>query len=308
MIAVKNLYKSFGDVKAVDNLSFKIKTGEIVGLLGPNGAGKTTTMRLLTGFLFPDRGRIQIDHLILDRSLEEAQKRIGYLPENNPLYKDMLVCEMLYLSMALKHIRKNHHKEALDFAVKSAGISEIFYHKIGNLSKGYKQRVGLALALLRRPSILILDEPTEGLDPNQRQEIRTLIKKLSHKRTILMSTHVMAEATAVCNRILILHKGKLVADGTPDALSHLAQSRRILHFDFEGQYVKERLKDLVGGQNIKFTSGKHNRWAGTLLTARDVQLQPKLSQEAREHAWTIWQMHEEEHNLEDIFQKLTRDH
>lgn len=217
MIKVKNLTKSFGVVKAVDNVSFTIRPGEIVGLLGPNGAGKTTVMRLLTGFLLPDHGLIQI----------EQKAGIGYLPENNPLYQEMLVVELLNFSAEIKQLSPGERKKAFDFVVSVLGLNEVFYRPISELSKGFRQRVGLALALLCQPKILILDEPTEGLDPNQRLEMRQLIKKMAKGRTIIMSTHVMPEAAAVCNRILIINQGKLVADATPKKLAVLAKSRKL---------------------------------------------------------------------------------
>ena len=195
MLTVQRLTKSFGSTKAVDDLSFSIAAGEIVGFLGPNGAGKTTTMRLIAGYLSPDSGKILIDNKPVGEEGSDARRHIGYLPENNPLYRDMLVSEFLTLSADLKGIPSEKRAEAFDFAVRAVDIGDVYYRPVGELSKGYKQRVGMAVALLHRPSILILDEPTEGLDPNQRTEIRTLIKSLAKDRTILLSTHVMQEAT-----------------------------------------------------------------------------------------------------------------
>jgi ABC-2 type transport system ATP-binding protein len=191
MITVKNLTKKFDSFKAVDDISFSVEKGEIVGLLGPNGAGKTTTMRMLTGFLSADAGSIKIDEIDIEKDPVTAQKKIGYLPENNPLYKNMQVAEFLELADQLHQIKEADKKEALDFAVKAVGIEKVYYRSIGELSKGYKQRVGIAAALIHRPEIIILDEPTECLDPNQRAEIRQLIKDLSKEHTIIMSTHVM---------------------------------------------------------------------------------------------------------------------
>lgn len=308
MIKIKNLHKNFGQVKAVDGLSFEAQEGDIIGLLGPNGAGKTTTMRLLSGFLFPDQGEILINDLPLEENLSLCQEQIGYLAENNPLYQDMLVSEILKLSMDLKHIRRDKRKEALDFAVSSVAISNVYYNPIKELSKGYKQRVGMAIALLRRPGILILDEPTEGLDPNQRQEIRNLIKRLAEKRTILMSTHVMAEASAVCNRILIINEGKLAAEGTPEELSSASHLEQIFSFDLEGERVESLLKEIIGSNKLEIKRMGEKRFAGKIMAAEKTNLQPALSRLAAENNWIIWRINEEEHKLEDIFEKLTHNH
>jgi len=308
MIKVKNLHKNFGQVRAVDGLSFEACEGDIIGLLGPNGAGKTTTMRLLSGFLFPDQGEILINNLPLEENLSACQEQIGYLAENNPLYQDMLVSEILKFSMDLKHIRADKRKEALDFAVSSVAVENVYYRPIKELSKGYKQRVGMAIALLRRPGILILDEPTEGLDPNQRQEIRNLIKRLAEKRTILMSTHVMAEASAVCNRILIINEGRLAAQGTPQELSSASHLAQVFSFDLEGENVENLLKNIIGKSELEIKKVGANRFAGKVKARGKMDLQPALSRLASENHWIIWRINEEEHKLEDIFEKLTSNH
>lgn len=305
MIQVTNLSKSFGDIKAVDGLSFEIKEGEIVGLLGPNGAGKTTTMRLLTGFLSPDRGKISIEGISVEENPTAAQAQIGYLPENNPLYKEMLVSEFLELSAELKNISKEERKSAYDFTVSATGTGEVFYRPIGELSKGYKQRVGLAAALLHKPKILIMDEPTEGLDPNQRTEIRALIKKLAKDRTIIMSTHVMQEASAVCNRMLIINKGKLVADGTPQQLSRAAKKERSLLLEIEGSDIESALKALPGLESSKIEKISRGRYKAELIAQKDTELQPEISNLAHKHKWVIWELVEEEQGLEEVFRKLT---
>lgn len=306
MIKIKNLSKSFGEVKAIDDLSLEIKPGEIVGFLGPNGAGKTTTMRLLSGFLYPDSGSITIDNVDLQDNIVESQKQIGYLAENNPLYRDLLVSEILNFSMDLKHLRRDKRKAALDFAVEAVNIQNVYYHPIKELSKGYRQRVGMALALLRRPKILIFDEPTEGLDPNQRQEVRSLIKKLATDRTIIMSTHVMAEASAVCNRIVIVNHGQLVADGSAEELSLLAHAQRVLDVEIEGNRVIESLNTISEAKNLKLNSIGANRFSGQIILSEKENLQPKISSLAAQNNWIIWKISEEETKLEDIFQLLTK--
>jgi ABC-2 type transport system ATP-binding protein len=213
MIRVQNVSKAFGSVQAVSGLSFDVDQGEIVGLLGPNGAGKSTTMRMMTGYLSPDSGDVLLDDVSVVTNPIMVQQQIGYLPENNPLYPDMLVSDLLSYSAQLKNISPETKEEAIDFAVKSVSIEDVYYRPIRELSKGYKQRVGLSVALLHKPKILILDEPSEGLDPNQRTEIRSLITSLAKHHTIIMSTHVMQEVEAVCNRMVIISNGTLVADG-----------------------------------------------------------------------------------------------
>ncbi len=304
MLTVKRLTKSFGDTKAVDDLSFSIAAGEIVGFLGPNGAGKTTTMRLIAGYLSPDSGTITIDNLPMGEEGSDVRRHIGYLPENNPLYKDMLVSEFLTLSADLKNIPADKRRAAFDFAVSAVDIGDVFYRPVGELSKGYKQRIGMAVALLHRPSILILDEPTEGLDPNQRTEIRALIKSLAKERTILLSTHVMQEASMLCNRILIIHHGKLVADGTPDELAKKSEHQTSLIVELEGKDIESALKSMAGVTRVVLDSLGGDRIRATLTTAGE-QLQPQVLKLAAKHGWKIWRLAEEEHKLEDIFHSLT---
>ncbi len=308
MIKVENLSKSFGDVKAVDGLSFEIGKGTITGFLGPNGAGKTTTMRLLSGYLFPDEGSISIAGIPITaqtRESTELKRYIGYLPENNPLYKDMLVSDLLNFSAELKKIPRDKRRSAFDFAVNAVKISEIFYRPIGELSKGYKQRVGMALALLHQPDILIMDEPTEGLDPNQRTEIRALIKQLAKNRTILFSTHVMQEAQAICDRMLIINKGKLIADGTTDELFRAAKHERTIILEVEGRGAEFSLRTLAGIEHTDFENLGNGRLRVKITASKNIEIRPDISRLARENNWTIWQLTEEEHKLEDIFHKLT---
>lgn len=307
MIIVDNLTKRFGTVTAVDNVSFQIEPGSVIGLLGPNGAGKSTTMRLLTGYIAPDSGAITVDGKSINTNTREIQRRIGYLPENNPLYTDMLVSEALTFAANLSGLTKKQHADAFDFAVSSVGIQDYFYRPINELSKGYKQRVGLAMALLHKPDILILDEPSEGLDPTQRSEIRSLIKTLSKDRTILLSTHVMQEVAAVCDRILIINKGKLVADGSPSELTAQAAGKRKILIKIEGNGITESLDKLDGVLDIRVIDTTGTIVSIELNIAQDAAIQPHLAQLVREHNWIIWELHEHVQNLEDVFQKLTID-
>lgn len=307
MIEVKNLTKKFGQIKAVDDISFSIGKGEIIGLLGPNGAGKTTTMRILTGFLSSDGGSVKINGIDIEKEPIESQKKIGYLPENNPLYKDMQVAEFLDLAANLHKIPEQRKKEALDFVVKSVGIEKVYYRPIGELSKGYKQRIGIASALIHNPEIIILDEPTEGLDPNQRTEIRQLIKELSKEHTIIMSTHVMQEASAVCNRMLIINKGRIIADGTPEQLSKLSNKKNVLILEVEGEKVKEQLQSLENVKEVKVEKARDKKFKVEIIPADDIQIEPAISQKIWENKWIIWKLEKQESNLEEIFRDLTKE-
>ena len=306
MVRVEHLTKSFGNIKAVNDLSFEVQKGEVVGFLGPNGAGKTTTMRLITGFYAPDGGNITIANIPVGEQTTEAQKYIGYMPENNPLYKDMLVSELLNLSAELKNIPRGKRRSAFDFVVSAVAIGDVFYRPISELSKGYKQRVGIAAALLHEPQILIMDEPTEGLDPNQRAEIRLLIKNIAKEHTIIMSTHVMQEAQAVCNRLIIINRGKLIADGTSEELSREARKERVIILHAEGKDIENSLKDLSGIKHAEFKQVSDGRTHSKLTTSQSVELQPAISRLAAERGWIIWRLQEEEHKLEDIFHELTQ--
>lgn len=307
LIEVNNIKKSFGSTKAVDGLSFQVGAGEIIGLLGPNGAGKSTTMRLLTGYISPDEGQIQVagEDILVNPTL--AQHKIGYLPENNPLYMDALVSEMLDLSADMHGLVGAARRSALDFVVPAVGLDDYYYRPIVELSKGYKQRVGLALALLHNPQILILDEPTEGLDPNQRTEIRKLIQQLSVERTILMSTHVMQEVAAVCSRIIIINHGELVADGTSAELMELAQGGKVIEFEIEGNGVADKLGNLELIKQLEVIAEQNGRVRMQAMLSGEVPVQPRLSELARQHSWVIWHMAEQKYDLEDVFHKITQE-
>ena len=307
MISVNEISKSFGTFKALDKLSFSVGEGEVVGLLGPNGAGKTTSMRIMSGFLSPDSGEVLIDGLSVLEDPISAQTKIGYLPENNPQYKDMLVSEILNFSAELKNISKKDLGEAVDFSVKAVNIEDVYYKPVKELSKGYKQRVGLAIALLHQPKILIMDEPTEGLDPNQRVEIRSLIKRLSADRTIIVSTHVMQEVEALCSRMIIINKGVKVADGSVAELKHGSIGDRIYRVDIEGADVRRQLERVSAFKKLIFDEVSEKRVEGTIVSSPDSPVQPVISQLAAQNGWIIWELSQEKLQLEDVFKNLTRE-
>ena len=214
LLALDGVSKEFHDITAVDRVSFDVDRGEVVGFLGPNGAGKSTTMRIITQYYDPDEGEIRLDGVALGDDPVAAKRRIGYLAENNPLYTDMLVFDYLVFIARLRDMTGRDATRAIDDAVGSTGIEDVYYRPIGELSKGFRQRVGLAQAILHRPDLLVLDEPTEGLDPGQRLEIRRLIGNLGKDRTVLLSTHVLSEVRDTCSRLLIINKGRIAADGS----------------------------------------------------------------------------------------------
>ena len=232
-IIVEKLVKTYGPQKAVDDISFKVNTGEVLGFLGPNGAGKTTTMKAITTFLIPDSGNIYIGNYSVGTNPEEVKQNIGYLPENNPLYEDMPVIDYLKFVGELQGITKEKITDSLLSVIDTCGLEAEKHKKISELSKGYKQRVGLAQALIHNPEVLILDEPTTGLDPNQIVEIRDLIRKIGREKTVILSSHILAEVEATCDRIMIINKGKIVADGTTVELRKQAQGNDIIKVRIE---------------------------------------------------------------------------
>ncbi len=305
MIKVKELSKKFNSTYAVKNLSLEIEEGKVFGLLGPNGAGKTTTMRLMTGYIYPDAGDVLFDGVSIVTHPREIQKNIGYMPETNPLYEDMLVSEALDFFADLKDIPKSKRRDAYDFVVDSVKLNDVFYRPIKELSKGYKQRTGLAIALLNRPKTLILDEPTEGLDPNQRTDIRSLIKDLSKNRTIVISTHVMQEAQAVCDHLFIISEGGLVADGTVQEITSMGEKKKTFEIDLEGSGIEEKIKIVSGIEEFKVKKKDGNRISASLTTSSDIILQPQLSKLIASNNWVVWKCVEKEEKLEDVFYKLT---
>ena len=330
LVELQNVVKRFGQVRAVDGVSFAIGRGEVVGFLGPNGAGKTTTMRLITQALEPDEGRIEIDGTAVADAPLEARRRIGYLPETNPLYGEMLVAEFLAFVGRLRGLDGTDLRTRIDRAVAQTGIGEIYHRPIGQLSKGFRQRTGLAQAILTEPDLLILDEPTEGLDPNQRAEIRRLITHLGADRTVLLSTHVMQEVRATCDRLLIIHRGQLIADGTVDALLAGGRSggtRVRAEIEADPAEAREALGRLAsvlevldaprddagraaGGRTAEGGRGTASDEAPgrprfVLVGAAGADPRPDVSRLAAERGWPLWELVREREDLEVLFRQLT---
>jgi ABC-2 type transport system ATP-binding protein len=305
LIALNNVTKSFGPTVAVDDVSFTVDHGEVVGFLGPNGAGKSTTMRLVTNYLEPEKGAVLIDGTDVRDDPVAVRRRIGYLPENNPLYPDMLVSEFLRFVGDLRGVGLDGPGSAIDDAVLATGIAEVFYRPIGELSKGYKQRLGLASAILHRPDFLILDEPTEGLDPNQRQEIRKLIREVGKDHTVLLSTHVLPEVEETCRRIIVIHEGKIVADGSTDELLARARGTRTIVVEVEGQGVDQAISSLSGIEEIADREEREGRTRMILAVGSGPDPRPEIFRLAKEKDWVLWELHEEMGSLQDLFSQLT---
>lgn len=306
MIETSGLTKRYGAVTALDHVSFVIRPGEIVGLLGPNGAGKTTMLKLLTGYLPPTEGSAKISDLdVVDDSLR-LRRSIGYLPEANPLYDDLAVYESLQWTARLRQIPAEQYAQVIRSAVERCGLTDVLGKNISELSKGYRQRVGLAQAILHDPEILILDEPTSGLDPNQQQEVLQLIQTLKQKKTVLLSTHILSEAQTACDRVLIIHQGKIVADGTPQLLSqNLTQGYRlVIELKAGAEAAQATLAEIPGVSKITLQQETEGRSLFLLeSTERDVR-EDVFARIVQRH-WTLLQMTPESVSLEDVFRQLT---
>ncbi|MCB0654117.1 MAG: gliding motility-associated ABC transporter ATP-binding subunit GldA [Saprospiraceae bacterium] len=299
-VSVKGLTKVYGDQKAIDNINFEAKKGEILGFLGPNGAGKTTTMKILTSFIPPTAGEASVCGFNVQEEEMEVRKRIGYLPEHNPLYKDMYVKEYLRFIGGLHKIKNMTSR--VDEMIELTGLEREQKKLIGDLSKGYRQRVGLAQAMIHDPEVLILDEPTTGLDPNQLAEIRALIKKTGQDKTVIFSTHIMQEVQALCDRVLIINKGKLVANNTIDELQSRITGETIITVEFDQQTSEQKLKSIIGVKKVK-ADGK-NRWK--LSTDLDADHRTDVFHFAVKEKLTLLEMHKEDMSVEDIFRSLTK--
>ena len=304
LLALDNVSKRFNGVTAVDQVSCTIGRGEVVGFLGPNGAGKSTTMRMITQYLDPDGGSITFDGMPLAEARESAKRRIGYLPENNPLYSEMLVSEYLDFMGRLRQIPPAQLRTATDEAVHSTAIQSVYYRPIAELSKGYRQRVGLAAAILHKPDLLVLDEPTEGLDPNQRVEIRRLIGDLGKDRTVILSTHVLTEVEHTCSRLLIISRGKLAADGPVADLINRAHGATTITLEAAGAGVVSGVETVPGVAKVETTGGTGDR-VRLRLTAGGDDIRPALFRLAVLRGWTLYELHQEAGSIEDLFRDLT---
>jgi len=300
-IKIEQVSKFYGSQKALDQVSFEIGTGELVGFLGPNGAGKSTLMKIITGYLSSDGGTVTINGETVETKNVAIRSQIGYLPENNPLYTDLYVRE--YLEMVAGFYQLQNKKEQVAKMVELTGLKTEQHKKIGALSKGYRQRVGLAQALIHDPAVLILDEPTTGLDPNQLEEIRQLIQTISANKTVMLSTHIMQEVEAICNRVIIINKGILVADGSIDQLKggQFAQKQTVL-VEFDKLPNLEALRKIQGLRKIEPIN------ATTFIAESDgsTDLRPALFHFAVQNQLVLLSLKEQQQSLENVFQDLTK--
>ena len=314
MIELAHVSRSFGSFKAVDDIGFSIRTGEIVGLLGPNGAGKTTTMRMITGFLDADAGTVAIDGRDIRTDEIGAKRKIGYMPESAPLYEDMIVEDYLNYIAAMQNVSA---KERVPFLCEACGLSEVMHKNIGELSRGFRQRVGLAHALMNDPEILILDEPTSGLDPNQIGEVRRLIKELGKTRTVIISTHILGEVEMLCDRVIIISHGKIVADSPTTELRSRYTGGADICVVVGGASQKalvSALEKLPGAEKVSafdipyadmgFSSGASV--CGARLSVKSgEELRPAVANLAAEKGWQLYELSLERNSLEDVFRTLT---
>jgi len=310
MIHVENLTKYYNQLCAVDQINFDIQKGEILGLLGPNGAGKTTTLRMLTGYLQPSSGSINIKGLSIDKHVLEIKKLLGYLPESAPLYHDMLVFDYLKYVAAIREIDSGQKLPRIRQLADLCGINEVMSQPIGELSKGYKQRVGLAHAMMNDPEVLIFDEPTSGLDPNQIVEIRKIIKEIGKEKTIIFSTHILSEAEATCDRIIIINQGQIVADGSTENLKQSLSSKNIMHLclqnaDFE--IVEANLSALDGVENVTKIREIDSKLDVSVTCQSAGDLRPDVYRKIKETDWILLDFHQETQTLENIFRELTKE-
>ncbi|MEM9326246.1 MAG: ATP-binding cassette domain-containing protein [Bacteroidota bacterium] len=304
-IIVQSLTKKYGEQKAVNDISFEVKTGEVVGFLGPNGAGKSTTMKMITCFMAPSAGDIRLDELSIHKDQESIKKKIGYLPENNPLYTDMPIIDYLRFSAEIQGVEKSLIPGRIGEMIEKCGLDREKHKNINELSKGYRQRVGLAQAMIHDPEILILDEPTTGLDPNQIVEIRKLIKELGKQKTVILSSHILSEVEATCDRILIINRGRIVADGSSDTLRQQAQGQELLTVSLEApaEEVQKALLGLATVETVNAVEEKEGFF--TVQSKPDSSSRKAIFDLCVSKKWYLLEMTGIETRLEDVFRDLT---
>ncbi len=313
MIQVESLHKHFGTTRAVDGLDFQVATGQVVGLLGPNGAGKTTTMKMLTCYLPPTSGVARVGGIDVVENPLEVRRQVGYLPENVPLYDDMGVIDYLDFVARARGLSAAERGPAIEKSAGRCGLEPVLHRNINELSKGFRQRLGLAQAIVHEPKLLILDEPTTGLDPNQIVEIRALIRELGQEKTVVLSTHILPEVEAVCDRVLIMHQGGIVADGSPAELHHRFQGAQELDITVSGvaaHALKKALSDLSGVEQVSFAEGQQAQdddGVSCQITAPgDVDLRADIFGLCVDNGWVLLEQRRRVVSLEQIFRQLTR--
>ena len=310
MIHVESLSRYYRDVCAVDGISFDVPRGQVMGLLGPNGAGKTTTLRMLTGFLVPSAGTIAVKDYRIDRDSLQIRRLMGYLPEAAPLYPEMLVYDYLSYIARIRQIPSGEIGARMRELARLCGLVGVMHRPIGELSKGYKQRVGLAHAMMGDPEILVLDEPTSGLDPNQIVEIREIIREIGRRKTVIFSTHILSEAEATCDRIVIINRGRIVADDRTETLKRDVGDRRVLHVVLTGareEEARSALESIPGLVELQCRTESDDRLRLALTLAGDTDLRPRIYEAIRRRDWGLLEFHQQRRTLEDVFRELTRE-
>ena len=310
MIQVENVTKRYGNFTAVDGISFEIDEGEIVGFLGPNGAGKSTTMNMITGFIEPSEGRIIVDGYDISKKTKKAKKQIGYMPEGVPLYSDLTVKEFVSYMADLKGCDKKIRNEEIKKVLNETGLTDVQNKLTKNLSRGYKQRVSMAGALVGNPKVIILDEPTVGLDPKQVTEIRALIKELGKNHTVILSSHILSEVSQICNRVIIINKGKIVAIDTPENLENKVVQNNAIYVtveDFEGKManIKEKLNNVTDVELVAENEDKTKKYI--IKGEKEVDLRKEIFETLAKEGITIFEMKKADATLEDAFVKLIND-
>ena len=310
MIHVENLTKYYQDLCAVDQVSFDISTGEILGLLGPNGAGKTSILRMLTGYLRTTAGDIQIKDYTVDKDPLEIKKLMGYLPESAPLYRDMITFDYLQFIADIRGMAPERKGARIRELSSLCGLDEVMHKTIGELSKGYKQRVGLAHAMMDDPEILVMDEPTSGLDPNQIIEIRDIIRRIGREKTVILSTHILNEAEATCDRIMIIHRGKIVADDTTDKLKKSMEGESLIRLALQRAdipSIKKTLGSIEGITEMRFGEEEEDFLKVTLVCRSTADLRAQIYERIKTTDWVLLEFQRKIQSLESIFHELTKE-
>jgi ABC-2 type transport system ATP-binding protein len=310
-IAVRNLTKLYGTEKAVNDISFDVNTGEILGFLGPNGAGKTTTMKIITCYMPPTSGKVEVEGLDIAEHSLEVRKKIGYLPEMNPLYLDMNVVEYLEYSARLHGLKDTLLRSRLKEMIDVCGIADVRHKDIGELSKGFRQRVGLAQAMIHDPEVLILDEPTSGLDPNQIVEIRNLIRQLGRAKTVVLSTHILSEVQATCDHVIIVNEGTIVADGTLEQLQQDFRGSEKISLELKSNTTNAmttiylKFKEIPHVESVEYGGGEGDLHKFSILTEKGFDIREEIFRRAVSEGWILMEISRKVTSLEEVFRKLT---
>ncbi|SEH05663.1 ABC transporter ATP-binding protein [Candidatus Venteria ishoeyi] len=310
MVEVKNLSRQFGTFTAVDNISFQVQQGEVLGFLGPNGAGKSTSMKMITGFLAPSAGTAIINGFDIINKPLQAKREIGYLPEGAPAYPDMTVVDFLEFIAEIRNFSGTEKSKRVDSVIERVSLESVRYQLIDTLSKGFKRRVGLAQAILHDPKVLIMDEPTDGLDPNQKHEVRSLIQDMAQEKVIILSTHILEEVHAVCSRAIIIANGRLIADDTPAALEARAPNHNAVTLTLPAEQqnaasIRESLQGIAHIKELKVLEENDDWFSYLLLPKRDQSIVNQVSQIAHQQQWTIKELSVARGQLDEVFRQLT---